>query len=76
MRAVAQITDALAQARKAQRTRRQLVLEAVQRCHGNVRAAAKEEGWSASTAYRAIRVKKLSKPPVRDTDDPGACASG
>ncbi len=76
MRALAQIADALAQAKKAQRTRRQLVLEAVQRCHGNVREAANEEGWSYETFYRELRVKKVTKPPVDVTDDPGAYASG
>lgn len=54
MRAAADIATILAQASKAKRDRRQLVIEAVQRC-GNVRQAAAEEGWSHETFYRALR---------------------
>lgn len=56
MKAVANIADILAQADKAKRDRRQLVLEAVARC-GNVRAAAKDEGYSHETFYRELRIK-------------------
>lgn len=61
MKSVAEIADILAQASKAKRDRRQLVIEAVERC-GNVRDAAKAEGWSHETFYRALRTK--SQTPV------------
>lgn len=54
MKAVAEISDILAKASKAKRDRRQLVLEAVERC-GNVRKAAEEENWSHETFYRELR---------------------
>ena len=54
MKATAEIAHILAQAEKAQRDRRQLVLEAVARC-GNVRKAAAEENYSHETFYRALR---------------------
>lgn len=61
LRITAQIANAFAQADKEQRTRRQLVEEAVRRCHGDVRKAAEQEGWSHETFYAALR---NSKPPV------------
>lgn len=54
MKATADIAHILAEAAKAQRDRRQLVLEAVARC-GNVRKAAAEEEWSHETFYRELR---------------------
>lgn len=54
MKATAEIANILAQASKAKRDRRQLVIESVARC-GNVRDAAKEEGWSHETFYRELR---------------------
>jgi DNA-binding NtrC family response regulator len=59
MKAVAEIMDILAQAEKAKRDRRQLVLDAVNRCKGNVKAAAREVGWSKSTCYAELQT--LSK---------------
>jgi DNA-binding phage protein len=58
MKACAEIADVLAQAAKAKRDRRQLVLEAVARC-GNVREAAKDEGYSHETFYRALRKSQM-----------------
>jgi transcriptional regulator of acetoin/glycerol metabolism len=55
MKAVAEIMTILAQAEKAKRDRRQLVIEAVARCKGNVRKAAAEEEWSHETFYRELR---------------------
>ena len=60
--ATAQILTILAQAGKQQRDRRQLALEAIAE-HGNVRKAAKAEGWSHETFYAELR-RKLSNPPV------------
>lgn len=57
MKAVSEIADILAYAEKAKRDRRQLVLEAVSRCGGNVRKAAAEEEWSHETFYRELRKK-------------------
>ena len=54
MKATADIMTTLAQAEKAKRDRRQLVIEAVARC-GNVRKAAAEEDWSHETFYRELR---------------------
>jgi len=62
MQATAEIADILAQASKAKRDRRQLVIEAVARCNGNVRKAAAEEKWSHETFYRVLRTK--SQTPV------------
>ena len=61
--AVAMIMQILVDADKEKRERQQLVWEAVQRCGGNVRKAASEEGWSHETFYAAMRCK-LSKDPV------------
>lgn len=54
-RAVAQIMDVLAKAEKERRDRRQLVLDAVTRCKGDVRKAANEVGWSKSTCYAELQ---------------------
>lgn len=59
--AIEEIANILIEASKAKRDRRQLVFEAVARC-GNVRDAAKEEGWSHETFYRVLRTK--SQTPV------------
>lgn len=71
MGVTAQFMDALAIADKERRTREQLASEAISRCHGNVRMAAKQEGWSHETFYRLLRPKKVTKPPVELTE-PGA----
>jgi len=55
MKATAEIADILAKAATAKRDRRQLVIEAVARCKGNVRKAAAEEEWSHETFYRELR---------------------
>lgn len=54
MKATAEIAHILAQAATAKRDRRQLVLEALKDC-GNVRDAAKQEGWSHETFYSELR---------------------
>lgn len=57
--AMAQITTILARAGAQRRDRRQLVLEAVERHNGNVRAAAKSERWSHETFYAELRPNKV-----------------
>jgi hypothetical protein len=61
-KAIAEIATIMAQAAKHKQDRRQLVLAAVAE-HGNVRKAAKAEGWSHETFYAALR-RKLSETPV------------
>lgn len=56
-KAIETISNVLIQAGKQRRDRRQLVLEAVQRCHGNIRKAAKQEKWSHETFYKELRPK-------------------
>lgn len=60
MKAVAEIMSVLATADKARRARRDVVLEAVAGCKGDVRQAAKRAGWSKSTLYYELRNR--SKP--------------
>lgn len=57
IKAVAEIMTILAEAEKAKRDRRQLVLEAVNKHRGNVERAANEVGWSRSTCYAELRSK-------------------
>lgn len=51
------IAAILAEAGKQRRDRRQLVLEAIAKSHGNVRKAARMEGWSHETFYAVLRRK-------------------
>jgi transcriptional regulator of acetoin/glycerol metabolism len=57
--AVAEIATLLAQAAKHRRERRDLVRESLARHNGNVRKAAKAEGWSHETFYAELRPKKV-----------------
>jgi transcriptional regulator of acetoin/glycerol metabolism len=61
-KAIGEIATILTQASKQKQDRRQLVLTAVAE-HGNVRKAAKAEGWSHETFYAELR-RKLSNSPV------------
>ena len=56
-KAIEGIANILFQVDRQRRDRRQLVIEAVARCHGNVRKAAKQEGWSHETFYKELRPK-------------------
>lgn len=66
-KAIAEIATILAQAEKHQRDRRQLALEAMAE-HGNVRRAAKAEGWSHETFYKELRRKNVNLPGYELTD--------
>lgn len=58
-KAIGEIATILAQAGKQRRERRQLALESISRHGGNVREAAKAEGWSHETFYAEIRPQKV-----------------
>ncbi len=60
MKAAAQIMDVLAKAEVARRDRRQVVLDAVLACKGNMRKAAKVAGWSKTTCYDALNNSEIA----------------
>ena len=61
-KALEEISNILIEAGRQRKDRRQLVLEAVQRCHGNIRKAAEQEGRSHEFFYRELRPKIVNEP--------------